>query len=99
MSRVLRRMFRDALDGVVATGRLLRTSGKRPFGWESSMYRLWMLPAFFAVAAPLPLIGTALGVAGGPWWPALVALLVLGLSSFVLFARLGRTFHGDYPEA
>ena len=99
MSRVLRRMFRDARDGVVATGRLLRASGKRPFGWESSMSRLWVLPAYFAVVAPLPLIGTALGIRSGPWWPALVALLVLGLVSFVLFARLGRTFHRDYPEA
>ena len=93
------RLLRDARDGVVATGRLLRASGKRPFGWESSMHRLWILPAYLAIVAPLPLIGTALGSASGPWWPALLALLVLGLASMVLFARLGRTFHRDYPDA
>ena len=99
MSRFLRRMLRDARNGVVATGRLLRASGKRPFGLESSMSRLWMLPAYFAVVAPLPLIGTALGIRAGPWWPAFAALLVLGFISLVLFARLGRTFQRDYPDA
>jgi hypothetical protein len=58
-----------------------------------------MLPAYLAAVAPLPLIGTALGIATGRWWPALLALLVLGLASIVLFARLGRTFHRDYPDA
>lgn len=99
MSRFLRRMFRDAQNGVVATRRLLRASGKRPFGSESSNHRVWILPAVFAVAAPLPLIGTALGSAKGPWWPAFAALLVLGFISYVLFARLGRTFQRDYPDA
>ena len=95
----LGRLLHDARDGVVATGRLLRASGRRPFGWESSNHRLWMLPTYLAAVAPLALIGTALGIAGGPWWPALLALLVLGSASIVLFAHLGRIFHRDYPEA
>lgn len=90
---------RDVRNGIIATGRLMRASFRRPFGSESSYHRHWLVPTYLAVAAPLPLLGTITGAASGPWWPALVALLVLGLASLGMFARLGRTFSRDYPDA